>query len=86
MVAIKTHHAPPYRGHGFVVYPALLLDKLTDALNKAMDDGNARRRLLDLGSEIPDKARRGQERLAALVKGEIVRWGPIIKAAVIKAE
>jgi tripartite-type tricarboxylate transporter receptor subunit TctC len=66
--------------------PKPILDKLTDALDKAMDDENARRRLLDLGSEIPGKVRRGQERLAALVKGEIARWTPIIRAAIIKAE
>jgi tripartite-type tricarboxylate transporter receptor subunit TctC len=40
-----------------------------------------RKRLLDLGCDIPDKAQRGQAQLAALVKSEIARWGPIIKAA-----
>jgi hypothetical protein len=35
----------------------------------------------DLGGDIPDKARRGQQALATLVKNEIARWAPIIKAA-----
>jgi tripartite-type tricarboxylate transporter receptor subunit TctC len=66
--------------------PEPILDKLTHALDEALDDENSRRRLLDIGGEIPDKARRGQQPLAALVKTEIARWTPIIKAAVIKAE
>jgi hypothetical protein len=45
-----------------------------------------RKRLLDLGCDIPDKAKRGQQPLAALVKTEIGRWTPIIKAANVKAE
>jgi tripartite-type tricarboxylate transporter receptor subunit TctC len=61
--------------------PKLILDKLTDALDKALDDANTRKRLLELGSDIPDKAKRGQQPLSAFVKSEIARWTPIIKAA-----
>ena len=53
---------------------------------EAIDDENTQKRLLTLGGEIPDKARRGQQPLAGLVKDEIARWTPIIKAASIKAE
>jgi tripartite-type tricarboxylate transporter receptor subunit TctC len=66
--------------------PKPVLDKLSDALDKALDDENTQKRLLDLGSEIPDKARRGQQPLAVLVKDEIARWTPIIKAAAVKSE
>jgi len=66
--------------------PKPILDKLSDALDKALDDENTQKRLLDLGSEIPDKARRGQQPLAVLVKDEIARWTPIIKAAAVKSE
>jgi tripartite-type tricarboxylate transporter receptor subunit TctC len=66
--------------------PKPILDKLTAALDKALDDDNSRKRLLDLGGEVPDKASRGQQELAALVKNEIARWTPIIKAANIKGE
>jgi tripartite-type tricarboxylate transporter receptor subunit TctC len=66
--------------------PKPILDKLTEALDKALDDDNSRKRLLDLGFEIPDKASRGQQPLAALVKSEIVRWTAIIKAANVSAE
>jgi tripartite-type tricarboxylate transporter receptor subunit TctC len=61
--------------------PKPILDKLSGALDVALDNGSVRKRLLDLGCDIPDKAQRGQEQLAALVKSEIARWGPIIKAA-----
>ena len=61
-----------------------ILDKLAEALDKALDDDNSRNRFLDLGFEIPDKASRGQQPLAALVRSEIARWKPIIKAANIK--
>ena len=66
--------------------PKPVLDKLTFALDQALDDENTRGHLIELGSEIPEKARRGQEQLAALVKGEVARWTPIIKAALVKAE
>ena len=61
--------------------PKPMLDKLADALDQALDDETTRKRLFDLGSDIPGKARRGQAPLAALVKSEIARWTPIIKAA-----
>ena len=51
--------------------PQPVLDKLTDALDKALDDEQTRKRLLELGSVLPDKAGRGQQALAALVKSEI---------------
>jgi tripartite-type tricarboxylate transporter receptor subunit TctC len=66
--------------------PKPILDKLSDALDKAIDDGTTQKRLLALGSEIPDTARRGQQPLAALVKDEIARWTPIIKAAAVNSE
>jgi tripartite-type tricarboxylate transporter receptor subunit TctC len=61
--------------------PQPVVDKLTDALDKALDDDTTRMRLLELGSVLPDPAGRGAQPLAALVKSEIARWTPIIKAA-----
>jgi tripartite-type tricarboxylate transporter receptor subunit TctC len=66
--------------------PRPILDKLTDALDKALDDPNVRKRLLELGGDIPDKPKRGQQALAMIVKSDIARWTPIIKSASIKAE
>lgn len=59
--------------------PKAVVDKLTDALDKALDDASVRKRLLDLGSDIPGKDRRGGAPLAALVKSEMARWTPILK-------
>ena len=61
--------------------PKPILDKLTDALDKGLSDDTTRQRLFDLGSDIPDAPQRGQEALATLVKNEIARWTPLIKAA-----
>jgi putative tricarboxylic transport membrane protein len=66
--------------------PRPILDRLTDALDQALDDQNTRRRLIELGGNVPDKAKRGQHALAVLVKSDIARWTPIIKAANLKAE
>jgi len=66
--------------------PKPILDMLTDALNKALDDPTVRKRLTELGCDIPYKARRGQEQLATLVRSEIARWTPIIKAVDVKPE
>ena len=63
-----------------------ILGKLSDALDKALDDESTRKRLFELGGDIPDKEMRGQEALAKLVKDDTARWMPIIKAANVKAE
>jgi tripartite-type tricarboxylate transporter receptor subunit TctC len=61
--------------------PKPIVDMLAAALDKALDDANVRKRLLELGSELPGRDGRGPQALAALVKSEIARWTPIIKAA-----
>jgi tripartite-type tricarboxylate transporter receptor subunit TctC len=66
--------------------PKPILDRLTDALDRALDDDNTRKRLTVIANDIPDKSRRGQKALLMLVKSEIARWTPIIEAANIKAE
>jgi tripartite-type tricarboxylate transporter receptor subunit TctC len=66
--------------------PKPVLDTLTGALDKALDDPSVRKRFAELGCDIPDQARRGQAPLAAFVKSEIARWTPVIKAANVQAE
>jgi tripartite-type tricarboxylate transporter receptor subunit TctC len=65
--------------------PKPILDRLAGALDKALDDAGTRKRLQELGSDIPDPAQRGPQALAALVRREIARWTPIIKAAAASA-
>src|SRR5262249_24382102 len=58
--------------------PQPILDKLSAALEKALDDPTVRKRFSDVGGDVPVKAKRGQQALATLVKDEIARWAPII--------
>jgi len=62
--------------------PKPILDRLTDALDKALSDNATRKRLLELGSDSPDRPRRGQQALDTLLKSELQRWTPVIRAAV----
>ncbi len=66
--------------------PKLVLDRLSDALDKALDDDVTGKRMAALASDIPAKPRRGQQPLQALVKSEIARWTPVIEAARVKVE
>ena len=61
--------------------PKDVVDKLSAALDKALDEEATRKRLLELGSDIPGKDRRGGPALLSLVKNEIAKWTPVIKAA-----
>ncbi len=65
--------------------PKPIVDKITAALDKALDDELTRKRLLELGSDIPNGPRRGQAALATLVSSEIAKWSPVIKAAGVSA-
>ena len=61
--------------------PKDIADKLVAALDKALDDEGTRKRLLDLGSVLPDKAGRTPAALQTLVESEVARWTPVLKAA-----
>jgi tripartite-type tricarboxylate transporter receptor subunit TctC len=61
--------------------PQPIIAKLNAALVKALDDETVRKRLLDLGGDIPGSAGRSPEALAALVKSEIAKWTPILRPA-----
>jgi tripartite-type tricarboxylate transporter receptor subunit TctC len=66
--------------------PKDVVAKLNDALDKALDDQATRKRLLDLGGVIPDKAGRTPQYLASYVAQEVARWTPVLKAAGVTAE
>ncbi len=61
--------------------PPAVVTKLSDALVAALDDEATRKRLLDLGATIPDRAGRSPAALQALVVSEVARWTPVLKAA-----
>jgi tripartite-type tricarboxylate transporter receptor subunit TctC len=58
-----------------------VVDKLAAALNKALDDPAVQKRLADLGGSLPAKAERSPAAFDKVVKAEIARWSPILKAA-----
>jgi tripartite-type tricarboxylate transporter receptor subunit TctC len=61
--------------------PKEIINKLAAALDKALDDPSVRKRLADLGGSIPAKQERTPASFARLVKTEVARWSPILKAA-----
>ena len=63
--------------------PQDLTAKLSGALDKALDDDNVKKRLLDLGGVLPSKAERTPEALQKLVESEVARWTPILKGAAV---
>jgi tripartite-type tricarboxylate transporter receptor subunit TctC len=59
--------------------PLAIQSKLTNALAQALDDGPTRKRLIDLGAQIPDAAHRTPEALQRLVEAEVPRWASVLK-------
>ena len=55
--------------------------KLNDAVVKALDDEATRKRLLHIGTEIPDKRDRTPQALQKLVESEVARWALVLMAA-----
>ncbi len=58
-----------------------IVDKLVDALNKALDDPDTIERYVELGSTAPQGADRGPAGLQKLVESEMARITPVLKAA-----
>jgi tripartite-type tricarboxylate transporter receptor subunit TctC len=66
--------------------PKEIVEKLVDALSKALDDRTVKERYVELGSSAPQGAERGPAGLQKLVESEVARITPVIKAANVKAE
>jgi tripartite-type tricarboxylate transporter receptor subunit TctC len=65
--------------------PREIVDRLNAAGRAALADDNVRKRLLELGCEIPDAAGQTSEALGAHVRAEVAKWTPVIKAAGVTA-
>jgi tripartite-type tricarboxylate transporter receptor subunit TctC len=61
--------------------PKPIADKLSAALDTALNDPAVVKRLTDLGGAIPLKAERGPDHLEKVLKADIARWDPILKQA-----
>jgi tripartite-type tricarboxylate transporter receptor subunit TctC len=66
--------------------PRNAVAKLSAAVMAALADANVRRRLEDLGQDVPPAEQQTPEALGAFHKAEIEKWWPIIKGANIKVE
>jgi tripartite-type tricarboxylate transporter receptor subunit TctC len=66
--------------------PKEALDKLVAALDKTLDDPETAEKLGKLGGTVPVKADRGSKHLAELLKADIARWDPILRAAAASAK
>jgi tripartite-type tricarboxylate transporter receptor subunit TctC len=62
-----------------------VVGRLAAALDSALDDPSVQNRLGDLGASIPASEERNPATFARLVKTEIARWSPILKAAAANA-
>jgi tripartite-type tricarboxylate transporter receptor subunit TctC len=60
--------------------PPEVVARLSGALLKALDDANTRKRLLDLGADLSDKAAQTPQGLQKLVESEVARWNKVLKA------
>jgi tripartite-type tricarboxylate transporter receptor subunit TctC len=65
--------------------PQPIVDKLVDALGKALDDPAITERLVELGSTAPKPEDRGPAGLQKLVESEIARITPVLKEALASA-
>jgi tripartite-type tricarboxylate transporter receptor subunit TctC len=65
--------------------PKAIVDQLNAAGIAALKDDIVRKRLLELGAELPSDAERTRESAAALVRSEVDKWVPVIKAAGVTA-
>lgn len=66
--------------------PREVVAKLNAAMREALADPAVRKRLEDLGQEIPPPEQQSPEALRAHHKAETDKWWPVIKAAGIKAQ
>ena len=66
--------------------PKEIIARLNAAVVDALADSAVRKRLADLGQEIPPREDQNPQTLAAYHKAEIEKWWPLLKAANIKGE
>ena len=66
--------------------PGDIVARLNAAMVDALADENVRKRLAEIGQEIPPREQQTAEALRAYQKAEADKWWPMIKAADVKPE
>lgn len=66
--------------------PRDAVTRLNAAAVEALGDPDIRRRVIDMGLDMPPVDQRTPEALGALQQAEIEKWWPIVKAANVKAQ
>lgn len=66
--------------------PPAAIARLNAAARAAFNDPATRKKLLDLGNELPPEADLTPEAMSRFLKSEIDKWVPVIKAAKISAQ
>lgn len=66
--------------------PKPVVGRLNNAVVEALEDPAVRRRITDLGAEIPPREQQTPEAFGVFHKAEVDKWWPFIKSANIKAE
>jgi tripartite-type tricarboxylate transporter receptor subunit TctC len=66
--------------------PQEIIDRLSAALDKTLDEPAVRSRLENLGSDIPVQALRGPKSLSELVKNDTARWTAVLREAAPAAQ
>jgi tripartite-type tricarboxylate transporter receptor subunit TctC len=61
--------------------PKPIIERMNAALDKAMHDETNAKRLAELGADLPAQKDRTPEFLGTLVRSEVDKWVPLIKAA-----
>ena len=66
--------------------PKDIVGKINGAARQVLRDEAIRKRLLDLGNELPTEANQTPEALGRFVLSEIDKWVPVIKSAGITGQ
>jgi tripartite-type tricarboxylate transporter receptor subunit TctC/DNA-binding CsgD family transcriptional regulator len=65
--------------------PRPIVDKLAVALDKSLDDPAVKEKVVELGGSIPPKSERTPAKFSRFVNSEIIRWSPVLSAALASA-
>lgn len=66
--------------------PDAVVERLSNAVARAVQDPAVQKKIIAAGAEVPSSADLGPRAAAAIVKDDIERWVPLLKAAGVEAK